>query len=136
MPRSVPRRAHLRKVVVVNDGGTDLTTEVASTAEAGLRVQSLVLPARRGLPAARNAGIDVARGEFLAFLDDDDLFQPGHLHAAMQDWDFWLRLSRDHGYRFVYVAEPTVIYHRIAGQASMRGSTVSDAAALAALAGI
>jgi hypothetical protein len=48
----------------------------------------------------------------------------------MQDWGFWLRLSRDHGYRFVHVAEPTVIYHRIAGQASMRGSTVSDAAAL------
>jgi hypothetical protein len=49
--------------------------------------------------------------------------------AALEDWDFWLRLSRDYGYRFVHVAEPTVVYHRIPGQASMCGSTVSDAAA-------
>ncbi|MGO9164873.1 MAG: glycosyltransferase [Streptosporangiaceae bacterium] len=26
----------------------------------------------------------MARGEFLAFLDDDDVFLPGHLHAALQ----------------------------------------------------
>jgi hypothetical protein len=189
------------EAVVVNDGGTDLAAELASAAAAGLQVQPVVLPVRRGLPAARNAGIDVARGEFLAFLDDDDVFLPGHLHAALQvlgsgdadaayttclispvrinparpapevpvsigypfdpgllsvanyipvhsavlrrpasarfdqelaaleDWDFWLRLSRDYGYRFVHVAEPTVVYHRIPGQASMCGSTVSDAAA-------
>jgi hypothetical protein len=50
--------------------------------------------------------------------------------AALEDWDFWLRLSRDQGYRFVHVAEPTVVYHRIPGQASLCGSTVSDTAAL------
>jgi glycosyltransferase involved in cell wall biosynthesis len=192
------------EVVVVNDGGTDLTGELACAAEAGLRIRSLALPTRRGLPAARNVGIDAACGEFLAFLDDDDLYLPGHLRAAiealdngevdaayttclispvrvdpahplpgfpasigypfdpgllsvanliavhsvvlhrpadagarfdrgldaLEDWDFWLRLSRDYGYRFVHITEPTVIYHRIAGQASMCGSTVSDAAAL------
>jgi glycosyltransferase involved in cell wall biosynthesis len=190
------------EAVVVNDGGTDLTSELAGAAGAGLRVRSLVLPSRRGLPAARNAGIDAARGEFLAFLDDDDLYLPGHLRAAidvlgsgeadaayttclispvrvdparplpafpasmgypfdpgllsvanllavhsvvlrrpasarfdqgldaLEDWDFWLRLSRNYGYRFVHSAEPTVIYHRIAGQPSMCGSTVIDAAAL------
>jgi glycosyltransferase involved in cell wall biosynthesis len=50
------------EAVVVNDGGTDLAAELASAAAAGLRVQPVILPVRRGLPAARNAGIDVARG--------------------------------------------------------------------------
>ncbi|MBK6603021.1 MAG: glycosyltransferase [Betaproteobacteria bacterium] len=34
-------------------------------------------------PAAANAGLDAARGEWLGFLDDDDVFLPGHLSALM-----------------------------------------------------
>ncbi|MBU4233654.1 MAG: glycosyltransferase family 2 protein [Proteobacteria bacterium] len=64
------------EIVVVDDGGTDGTYEVLS-ADRDLRV--LRHPRRRGVAAARNLGVAAARGEWLAFLDSDDLWLPDKL---------------------------------------------------------
>ncbi|MGH3923114.1 MAG: glycosyltransferase family 2 protein, partial [Pseudonocardiaceae bacterium] len=50
---------------------------------------------------------------------------------ALEDWDLWQRLAREHGYRFRHVPRHTVVYHRIPAQASMTGQTTAEAAALA-----
>jgi glycosyltransferase involved in cell wall biosynthesis len=55
------------EVVVVDDGSSDATAAVA--AEMGARVVRLEVNA--GLAAARNAGVSAARGEIVAFTDDD-----------------------------------------------------------------
>ena len=70
------------EIVVVDDGGNDGTYEVLS-AERELRV--LRHPDRRGVSAARNTGIAAARGEWLAFLDSDDLWLPDKL-ARQISW--------------------------------------------------
>ncbi|WP_167829437.1 glycosyltransferase family 2 protein [Nocardia vulneris] len=189
------------EVIVVNDAGTEVSSTVEAVRDRGVRARLIDLPSNRGLPMARNIGIDSARGQFLALLDDDDVFLPDHLatmiaaierenvdaaygicpvsttrvdpalpqrlegwshpfdgellsvanfisvHAAvirmppaaarydpglsaLEDWDMWLRLIREQGYRFHHVPEPTVIYHRLPEQHSMCGATMSDAAAL------
>jgi glycosyltransferase involved in cell wall biosynthesis len=64
------------EIVVVDDGGTDGTYE-ALAADQELRVQRH--PRRRGVAAARNTGVAAARGEWLAFLDSDDLWLPDKL---------------------------------------------------------
>jgi glycosyltransferase involved in cell wall biosynthesis len=64
------------EIVAVDDGGTDGTYEVLSAAQ-GLQV--LRHPHRCGVSAARNTGIAAARGEWLAFLDSDDLWLPEKL---------------------------------------------------------
>jgi glycosyltransferase involved in cell wall biosynthesis len=64
------------EIVVVDDGGTDGTFE-ALAARRELRV--LRHPGCRGVAAARNTGIAAARGEWLAFLDSDDLWLPDKL---------------------------------------------------------
>jgi glycosyltransferase involved in cell wall biosynthesis len=69
------------ELIVVDDGSTDATLE----ALASLRGQVKVLRRgeRRGVSAARNLGAGAARGEWLAFLDSDDLWLPDKLARQM-----------------------------------------------------
>ena len=70
------------EVIVVDDGSTDDTANVL-TRSFGSRIHLLRMPRRRGVGAARNAGMRLASGELLAFLDDDDLWLPGKLDAEL-----------------------------------------------------
>jgi GT2 family glycosyltransferase len=58
------------EVVVAADGGDDQTRPVVEKFGARLAVRLVEVP-RRGPAAARNAGADRARGQYLAFTDDD-----------------------------------------------------------------
>ena len=65
------------EMIVADDGSTDETAMVAS--KYGDKVRFLALP-HRGQPAApRNAGIAAATGEYISFLDSDDLYLPDKL---------------------------------------------------------
>jgi glycosyltransferase involved in cell wall biosynthesis len=69
------------EIVVVDDGSSDdPAPAVAAFADPRIRFHR---QANSGGGAARNAGIDLARGTFIAFLDSDDAYLPGHL-AAMR----------------------------------------------------
>jgi len=60
-------------VVVVDDGSTDATADLARSY--GAPVRTLTQP-HRGLGAAQNRGIAAATGEYLSFIDADDLWVP------------------------------------------------------------
>lgn len=190
------------EVIVVNDGGMNIAPTVQSVRDLGLDAHLVNHSRRRGLPAARNSGLERARGEFVGFLDDDDVLLPGHLSTALkahdeqrvdavyttclvssrridpsatitdlphrfdvdfdpdllsvcntvpvhsllfrrlpatarfdptmpalEDWDMWLRLVRDHGARLCHIPEPTVIYHRLQNTVSMTGDASRQVAA-------
>jgi glycosyltransferase involved in cell wall biosynthesis len=109
--RSVRRQEGVTfEIVVVDEGSTDETAAMLSDMTPHVRVVRHDAP--RGLAAARNHGAEVARGEWLAFLDDDDLWAPDKLK---QQLDAAERSGRDWVYagtvnfedcRIVYSAPP------------------------------
>lgn len=70
------------EVIVVDDASTDATAAVLER-EFGSQIRVLRLEHRRGAGGARNAGAQVASGEFVAFLDSDDIWLPGKLEAEL-----------------------------------------------------
>ena len=67
-----------REVIVVDDGSRDESAQIA--ARFGARVER---QAPTGQAAARNRGVAVSTGDFVAFLDADDLWAPGKLEHQM-----------------------------------------------------
>jgi glycosyltransferase involved in cell wall biosynthesis len=72
------------EIIVVDDGSTDNTSEVLKTYEGKIKI--LTQP-NSGTAAARNAGIKVSQGKFIAFLDADDIWLEGKLEQQMPIFD-------------------------------------------------
>lgn len=70
------------EIIVIDDGSTDNTGHLAARhGNAGVRL--VRLPHNCGVSAATNAGLGLATGEFIAFLDADDEWLPGKLEAQV-----------------------------------------------------
>lgn len=82
------------EVVVVDDGSSDRTRDIVRAF--GGRVR-LLEQKNQGAAAARNLGIQAALGEYIAFLDADDVWWPGKLQVqinAMRAGGFKMAYSR------------------------------------------
>lgn len=85
------------EVIAVDDGSDDArrsAERLAVAHAAGLIDQVVSFPENRGPAAARNAGLRLARGELVTFLDVDDHWPAGHLSRLHR----LLAASPDHGF--------------------------------------
>ena len=81
------------EVIVVNDGSTDATSSVLDAYRGRVTVLDRV---NGGPAAARNAGVRASHGEYVAFLDADDIWMPGKLEKTLA------ALDSDSGAAMVY----------------------------------
>ncbi len=72
------------EVIVVDDGSTDDTDEVCKRFGDRIRYHH---KENAGLSAARNTGIKLATGEFLVFLDADDVLHPKMVETCMKEFE-------------------------------------------------
>jgi glycosyltransferase involved in cell wall biosynthesis len=71
--------------IVVDDASTDNSRRVLSQlASQDQRVRPLFLDRNSGAATARNRGIETATGEWIAFLDADDLYEPDRLERLLE----------------------------------------------------
>ncbi|GAA2169580.1 glycosyltransferase family 2 protein [Pedococcus bigeumensis] len=127
--RCVP---HDTEVIIVDDGSTDASPAICDEIAAGRPLWRVVHQANAGLGAARNVGIDLATGDYVGFLDGDDVLLPAYadlvrravadgVHVATgavnrtdgeRDWPSSLhaRALQDVGDRVVLVDDPSLIY--------------------------
>ena len=83
--RSIAEQTYANiEIVVVNDGGQDVRDVVTALA-GNIPVEYIDHEKSKGRSAAANSGLKAARGLYLNFLDDDDLFYPDHIETLIQN---------------------------------------------------
>lgn len=121
------------ELVLVDDCSTDRTLDVARAfSSSDLRVKVVTLPVNGGSGRARNEGISVAQGRFVAFLDSDDRWENTKLDVQLQamnakcatlsytDYDV-----RNEGgqTKFIFVSPESINYASMAKRPSIGCST-------------
>jgi glycosyltransferase involved in cell wall biosynthesis len=84
------------EIIVVDDGSTDNTHEIVSTFPAKYAWQE-----NQGPPGARNRGIELAHGEYVAFLDSDDALLQDALEKGVEVLDKHPEAAFSHGQAYL-----------------------------------
>ena len=100
------------EAIVIDDGSTDDTAQtVADLGDGRVRLLRHEIP--RGVSGARNHGAAEAQGEWVAFIDDDDLWAPEKLarqlraaHSTGRSWVYTGSVTIDDGPRVIGGAPP------------------------------
>ena len=71
------------EVLLVNDGSVDDMSELKELVKKHKNIKLINVKPNKGASNARNVGMDNAKGDFVAFLDSDDAFEPKKLEVQL-----------------------------------------------------
>ncbi len=75
------------ELLIIDDGSTDNTAEIVSNYSLKDNRVKLISQENQGVSIARNTGIKIAKGEYIAFLDSDDKWLPNKLAAHIEHFE-------------------------------------------------
>lgn len=84
------------ELLIIDDCSTDSSRTIAEKyMQADKRIKLIFLEKNSGVASARNAGIEAAKGRYIAFLDSDDLWHPNKLSLQ-------IKFMQDNNYHFTF----------------------------------
>ena len=103
----------LVEVIVVNDGTPDNSMQIVNEFAAKSATLKVIEQENRGLSAARNAGLGLAQGKYIWFVDSDDWIEDGFLQKVLpllkeRNDDVFLFRTREYSEQ---TGEPTLERH-------------------------
>ncbi len=109
------------ELIVINDHGAD---SEAIVREFGARAAPIPArydyrPVNEGAAATRNRGVALARGELIAYLDDDDLWRPDHLEGLVATLDAHPACGLAYGDAEVWRMAPAGTAWRVTGRRTL-----------------
>ena len=112
------------EIIIVDDGSTDACPQILAYFAQRMSNVRIIRQDNAGLSAARNTGLDAARGKYLAFVDSDDFVEPDmyeHLIASATAGDLDMAMCNAE-YHFEGRQPDTLVYSGIAPSAVTSGA--------------
>ncbi|MGM0418659.1 MAG: glycosyltransferase family 2 protein [Thermodesulfobacteriota bacterium] len=75
------------ELIIVDDGSSDATQDIVKKYKGNSENIKVLFQHNKGVSSARNLGIKAAGGEFIAFLDSDDMWKPEKLESQISYFD-------------------------------------------------
>ena len=94
-----------KEILIINDGSSDNTAVICDDYAAKNDCIKVIHQKNAGVSSARNSGLDVATGDYVAFVDSDDTADPEYLHNLME-WEEYDFVTA--GYRW---QDPELFWH-------------------------
>ena len=85
LKQDIPQESY--EIIIVNDGATDNTLQVATDIAAKHKSVSVINQKNMGLSGARNTGLKYANGKYVWFIDSDDYIKPNVLGNMIRQAD-------------------------------------------------